>query len=91
MCIETKAGLPFESFSISELFKKSYFYLANDLVQRLLAAARKFAIASVENYYDNMFDVSRNKLTFETVQANYISNLLKTYKTSKASLQIMKR
>ena len=71
--------------------KKSYLYLANDLVQRLLAAARKFAIESVENYYDNMFDVSRNKLTFETVQANYISNLLKTYKTSKASLQIMKR
>ena len=71
--------------------KKSYLYLANDLVQRLLAAARKFAIESVENYYDNMFDLSHNKLTFQTVQANSISNLLKTNKTSKASLQIMKR
>ena len=47
--------------------------------------ARKFGVESVENYYNNMFDLSHNKLTFQTVQANSVSNCLKTYDINKAT------
>ena len=43
--------LKFDPFTISELFKKFYSNLANDLVQKLPAAARKFDIEAVKNYY----------------------------------------
>ena len=36
--------LKFDPFTISELFNKFYSNLANDLVQKLPAAARKFDI-----------------------------------------------
>ena len=58
--------------------------LAIDLVQRFFAAASKFGIEFVENYYNNML----NKLTIQTVQtiqtiqtvqANSAQIFLKTY------------
>ena len=57
--------------------------LANDLVQKLLAAVRKFDIGAVKTYYNDMFDLSHNKLNFRTVQSNAISNLLKTCSINK--------
>ena len=60
---------------MSESIKKFYSNLANELVQRLTAAARKFGIESVENYYNNMFHIQ--------LLANSISNLLKTVDTNK--------
>ena len=60
---------------MSESIKKFYSNLANELVQRLTAAAREFGIESVENHYNNMFNIQ--------FLANSISNLLKTVDTNK--------
>ena len=70
ICFEAKEGLTLEFFSISGLFKKLYSSLVNYIVQRLAVATEKFDIASVENYYNNMFHLSltHSKLTFQIVQ-----------------------
>ena len=48
-------------------------------------AARKFDIEAVKNYYNDMFDLCHNKLNFQTVQSNTISNLLKACNVNKAA------
>ena len=62
VCLKAEEELKFDPFTISELFKKFYSNLANDLVQKLPAAARKFDIEAVKSYYNDMFDLSHNKL-----------------------------
>ena len=52
VCLKAEEELKFDPFTISELFKKFYSNLANDLVQKLPAAARKFDIEAVKNYYN---------------------------------------
>ena len=65
---------------MSKSIQKFYLNLATDLVQMFPSAARKFDIESVEKYY-NMFDLSHNELTFQTVQTMSISSLLKAFDT----------
>ena len=72
ICIKAEGELNFDPFTISESLEKFYSNLANDLVQKLLAAARKFDIEAVKNYYNDMFDLNHNKLNFQTVQPNTI-------------------
>ena len=85
VCLKAEEELKFDLFTISEFFKKLYSILANDLVQQLPAAARKFDIEAVKNYYRDMFDLSHNKLNFQTIQSNAISNLLKACNINKAT------
>ena len=59
------------------MFKKLFSNLANDLVQKLLAGAKKFGDKSVEDYYSDMFNLNPKKLTFQTIQTRYISDLIK--------------
>ena len=66
VCLKAEEELKFDPFLISELFKKFYSNLTNDLVKKLPAAAGKFDIKAVKNYY-NMFDLSHNKLNSQTV------------------------
>ena len=66
------------------MFKKLFSNLANDLVQKLPAAAKKFGNKSVENYYNDMFNLNPKKLTFQKIQARYISDLLKNCDINKA-------
>ena len=49
--LETENGLTFDPYTISEMFKKLFSYLANDLVQKLTTAPNKFVNKSVEDYY----------------------------------------
>ena len=58
------------------MFKKLFSNLANDLVRMLLAAIKKFGMESVEYYHTNMFNSNAERLTFQTVQIKYVSNLL---------------
>ena len=51
--------------------------LANSLVQKLPAAAKKFGNKSVKDYYNHMFNLNPRKLHFQTIQSRYISDLLK--------------
>ena len=73
----------FDPYTISEMFKKLFSNLVNDLVQKLPKAA-KFGNKSVEDYYD-MFNFYPKKLTFQTIQTRYISDLLKNCDTNKAA------
>ena len=82
ICLKSKEGFTFDSFSMSKSIQKFYLNLANDLVHIFPSAARKFDIEYVEKYY--MFDLSHNELTFRTVQTKSVSNLLKTFDTNKA-------
>ena len=84
VCLKVE-DLKFDPFTISELFKKFYSNLANDLVRKLPAASKKFDIEAVKDYYNDMFDLSHNKLNFQTVQPNTISNLLKSCNVNKAA------
>ena len=59
------------------MFKKLFSDLANDLVQKPPVAANKFGNKSVEDYYNDMFNLYPKKLTFQTIQTRYISDLLK--------------
>ena len=59
--------------------KKLFSNLANDLVQKLPAAANK----SVEDYY--MFKLYSKILSFQPIQTRYISDLLKNCDTNKAA------
>ena len=67
------------------MFKKSFSCLENDLVQKLPAAANKFGNRSAEYYYNDMFTLYPKKLTFQTIQTRYISDLLKNCDTNKAA------
>ena len=75
----------FDPYTISEMFKKLSSNLANDLVQKLPVADNKFGNKSVEHYYHNMFNFYPKKLTFQTIQTRYISDLSKTCDTNKAA------
>ena len=85
ICLEAENGLTFDLYTISEMFKKLFSNLANDLVQKLPAAANKFGNKSAEDYYNDMFDFYPKKLTFQTIQTRYISDLLKNCDTNKAA------
>ena len=61
ICLETENGLTFDPYTISEMFKKLFSNLANDLVQKLPAAANKFGNKSVEDYYNDMFNLYPKK------------------------------
>ena len=67
------------------MFKKLFSDLANDLVQKPPVAANKFGNKSVEDYYNDMFNLYPKKLTFQTIQTRYISDLLKNCDTNKAA------
>ena len=54
-------------------------------MQKLLAGARNFDIETIKNYYNEMFELSHNKLNFQTVKSNTISNLLKACTVNKAA------
>ena len=63
ICLEAENGLTFDPYTISEMFKKLFSNLANDLVQKLPAAANKFGNKSVEDYYNDMLTyILKNKL-----------------------------
>ena len=85
ICLEVKYGLTFDSHTISEVFKKIFSNLANNLVQKLPPAAEKFGNKSVEAYYNDMFNLNPKKLNFQTVQTRYISDLLKNCDINKAA------
>ena len=53
VCLKVE-DLKFDPFTISELFKKFYSNLANDLVRKLPAASKKFDIEAVKDYYNDM-------------------------------------
>ena len=78
ICLEAENGVTLDLYTISEMFKKFFSNLANDLVQKLPAAANQFGDKSVE-------DVIMICLTFQTIQTRYISDLLKNWDTNKAA------
>ena len=61
ICLKAKNGLTFDPYTVSEMFKKLFSNLVNDLVQKLPKAA-KFSNKSVEDYY-YMFNFYPKKLT----------------------------
>ena len=83
VCLKAKEESEFDPFTISELFKKFYSNLANHLFQKLHAAARKFDIKVVQNYYNYMSELGHDKLNFQTVQSNTISSLLRACNVNK--------
>ena len=85
VCLKVEEYLKLDPFTISELFKNLYSNLANDLVHKLPAASKKIDIEAVKDYYNDMFELSHNKLNFQTVQPNTISNLLKSCNVNKAA------
>ena len=85
ICLKAEEELKFDPFTIFELFKKFYFNLANNLVQKIPAAARKFDTEALKKYYNDMFDLSYNKLIFQAFQSNTISHLLKACNINKAA------
>ena len=66
------------------MFKKISSNLANDLVQKLPAAAKKFGNKSL-GYYNDMFNLNPKKLHFQAIQTRYISDLLKNCDINKAA------
>ena len=76
ICLEAENGLTLDPYTISEMFRELFSSLANDLVQKLPVAANKFGNKSVEDYYNDMFNFHPKKLTFQTIQTRYISDLL---------------
>ena len=67
------------------MFKKTFSNLVNNLEQKLPAAANKFGNKSVEDYYNDMFNLNPKKLHFQTIQTRYISDLLKNCDINKAA------
>ena len=65
------------------MLTKIFSNLANNLVQKLPAAAKKFGNKSVEDYY--MFNLNAKKLHFITIQSRYISHLLKNCDINKGA------
>ena len=49
ICLEAENGMTFDLYTISEMFKNFFSNLANDLVQKLPAAANQFGDKSVED------------------------------------------
>ena len=70
---------------MSKMFKKIFSNLANNLVQKLPAAAKNFGNKSVEDYYNDMFNLNSKKLHFQTIQSRYISDLLKNCDINRAA------
>ena len=66
------------------MFKKLFSNLANDLVQKLPAAAKKFGNKSVQDNYNGKFNLNPKK-TFQTIQTRYISDLSKNCSINKAA------
>ena len=64
VCLKVEESLKFDPFAISKLFKKLYSNLVNDLVRKLPAASKKIDMEAVKDYYNDMFDLSHNKLNF---------------------------
>ena len=85
ICLEAKYGLTFDPYTISEVLKKFFSNLANNSVQKLPVAAKKFGNKSVEDYYNDMFNLNPKKLHFQTIQSRYISDLLKNFDINKAA------
>ena len=85
ICFEAENVLTFEPYTISEMFKKLFSNLANDVVQKIPAAANKFVNKFVEDYYNDMFKLYPKKLIFQTIQMRYILDLLKNCETNKAA------
>ena len=83
--LEAKTGLTFDPYTISEVFKKLFSNLANDLVQKIPAAAEKCGNKSVEDYYNGMFNLNPKKLTFQTIQTRYMSDLINNCDINKAA------
>ena len=83
--LEAKTGLTFDPYTISEVFKKLFSNLANDLVQKIPAAAEKCGNKSVEDYYNDMFNLNPKKLTFQTIQTRYMSDLINNCDINKAA------
>ena len=54
-------------------------------MQKLPAAPNTFGNKSIEDYYNDMFNFYPKKLSFQTIQTRYISDLLKNYDTNKAA------
>ena len=48
-------------------------------------AAKKFGNKSVEDYYNDMFNLNPEKITFQTIQTRYISDLLKNCHINKVA------
>ena len=67
------------------MFKILFSNLANDLAQKLPMAANKFCNKSIEHYYNDIFNLYPKKLTFQTIQTRYISDLLKNCDSNKAA------
>ena len=99
--LKAEEELKFDPFLISELFKKFYSNLTNDFVIKLPAAAGKFDIKAVKNYY-NMFDLSHNKLNSQTVihytlyksviyPSNYLTFQKTVYKLAKVKPHVQER
>ena len=85
ICIRAINGSTFDPFTISEELKKLFSNLPNDLVQKLQAAPEKFRDKSVEDYYNNMFSLNPKRLTFQTIQTKYISDLPENCYINKAA------
>ena len=82
---EAKYGLTFDPYTISEVFRKIFSNLPSNLVHKLPEAAKKFGNKSVEDYYNDMFNLNPKKLHFQTTQTRYISDLLKNCDINKAA------
>ena len=54
ICIEARNGLTLDVFTISQVLKKFFFNLANNLVYKFPAAAEKFGNKYVEDHYNNV-------------------------------------
>ena len=52
-------------------------------MKKLPIAAIKIGTKFIGLYYNNMFGLNHNKLTFQTIQARSILNLLKNYDKNK--------
>ena len=67
------------------MFKKIFSNLGNNLVQKLPVTAKKSGNKSVEDYYNDMFNLNPKKLHFQIIQSRYISDLLKNCDINKAA------
>ena len=61
ICFEAENVLTFDAYTISEMFKKLFSNLANDALQKIPAAVNKFVNKSVEDYYNDMFNLYPKK------------------------------
>ena len=59
--LKKKEELTFDPFAISEIFRKFYSNLANNLAEKLPAAVNKLGLHSVEVYYKNVLRLQKKK------------------------------